>query len=195
MGLMSKTYEAVTGQPRPRRSGLGALISKGADWLNRNVNDAPPDMASFQPAPQAGRFSSGGQIPGTDSASAFGVRALMPSVSSTPSFQPDPIGDIAKDATDQIMGEGRFRKIGGFLAKHGSTIADVAGAAGDAYLDYKNESRQDELFKRNRDEWNRKAALREAAMAGLLNTNNPDLSELFAEPEERYRRVNVGSRV
>lgn len=90
---------------------------------------------------------------------------------------------------------GRFRRLGDFLSANKDDILDYAGALGSAYQGYQEGEREDELFKRNRAEFERLRPLRDAGMQGLMNTTRPDLSSMFVQEPARYRRVNVGSRV
>ena len=83
-------------------------------------------------------------------------------------------------------GAPRFRGLDSFI--------DIAQAGGQAYDAYQTGKRTDELYKRGRADWDARAPLRTAGQAGMLGSQRPDLSGLFAQPEQRYRRVNVGSR-
>lgn len=74
-------------------------------------------------------------------------------------------------------------------------IGDALGAAGDAYGTYRDQSRADDMYKRDTAEFNRTAPLREAGMRGLMDSTRQDLSgELPTPAIPRYRRVAVGSR-
>jgi hypothetical protein len=87
---------------------------------------------------------------------------------------------------------GRFKSIGGFLKNNARTIADV-GQVGEGIYDKYQENRQ---YQDARRDWEAAAPLRDAGMAGLLDTSRPDVSHLFRDegnPQGRYRRVNVGS--
>lgn len=95
------------------------------------------------------------------------------------------------DAMEAGGDTSRFRSVGDFLKRNAGSIA---GAAGDAYLGYKQDQRTDDLFKRDKGEWDRRAPLRNRASELLLDDSRPDLSSMTADPGLRFRRVNVGSR-
>lgn len=90
------------------------------------------------------------------------------------------------------MGD-RFRKL---LPQNMDDLLDLGEFAGNAIGNYQEGQREDELFRRDRDEWNRRAPLRDAGMRGMLDDSRPDLSGVFGDQSApRYRRVAVGSRV
>ncbi len=193
MGLTSELYEDVSGQKREHSIG-GSIRKMGDAW--RRLQGDRTSSVSFGGAPS----SQMGQVPMTGSPfSPLPMGQLTPFNSTpsmtsfgSPSGAQDPDGDIGSESPGSEPG--RFRRVGNFLWKNKEALGDLLGAGANAYSAYKQESRADELHKRNRAEWERRKALRDAAMAGLLDESRPDLSSVFAEPEERYRRVNVGSR-
>lgn len=86
----------------------------------------------------------------------------------------------------EIADPSRFRQVGSFLSNHKDDILDYGQAAEGIYDKYRAER-----------EYSRKQPLRDAGMAGLLDTSRPDMSSIFADdmnPKGRYRSVNVGSR-
>lgn len=97
-------------------------------------------------------------------------------------------GSSAAGAVNAEPGGGsRWRSIADAIIKYG-------GAAGDAYGAYSDERRASDLHGMRMDEFRRLAPLREAGMRGLMDTSRPDASAVFQEPQQRYRKVNVGSR-
>lgn len=96
--------------------------------------------------------------------------------------------------TDAVTSDpSRFRSVGGFLKDNARTIADY-GKLGEGIYDRYQENQD-----RNRadQEYASARPLRDAAMAGLLDTSRPDVSSVFADPmnpQGRYRTVSVGSR-
>lgn len=94
-----------------------------------------------------------------------------------------------------IAGEnvGRFRKVGGFLKDNARTITDFGRLGEGVYDRYQ----QNQDRKRADEEYAANKPLRDAGMAGLLDTSKPDFSSVFADPmapKGRYRSMNVGSR-
>lgn len=88
---------------------------------------------------------------------------------------------------------GRFRQLAGFFKDNASTIADYGGMAEGIYDRYQ----QNKQYGDARKAWDEAAPLRQAAMAGLMDTSRPDVSSIFADPtnpQGRYRAVGVGSR-
>ena len=110
-------------------------------------------------------------------------------------------GEIGLPGGD-IAGQGRFRSImgtaGKFLGGSDGFGADdllkYGKAAGDAFGAYEDRERFGKMEDMANADYASRAPLREAGMAGLLDESRPDLSSVFAQPEQRYRRVNVGSR-
>ena len=99
----------------------------------------------------------------------------------------------------------RFRRVasglrdvaGGLKPKNTRDVIDLARFAGDTLGAYRQGKREDELYGRDRDEYNRLAPLRQAGLQGMLDQGpaQPPVSSLFTPPPSRYRRVAVGSRI
>ena len=108
-------------------------------------------------------------------------------------------------APESLAQPSRFRSIAQGAGRLGNAIRpknlqdtlDLARFAGDTYGAYKTGQREDDLYAREEREFNRLAPLRAEGMAGLLAQGQPQVpvSDLFAQPQSRYRRVSVGSRV
>lgn len=95
-------------------------------------------------------------------------------------------------------GGGKLRAIGGFLKNHGGDILDGLETAGNIYGNYQDQSRRDDYMRMAKDEFARRAPLRNAGMQALLDDSTPDTSAIFNDPMDpagRYRRVQVGSRL
>lgn len=115
--------------------------------------------------------------------------------------------DIGLAGGDIASGNpGRFRSIasgvGDFLGgKDGFGMDDVlkyGKAAGDAYGAYSGAKNQDRYRQIAEQNFAANAPLRDAGRSMLLDSSTPDLSNLFADPmnpQGRYRKVSVGSRV
>ena len=102
------------------------------------------------------------------------------------------VGLAGKGAGLALKAGGAFRPIakaaGKFMPKDLGDVMDVAEFAGKTYGGYRNMKRQDEIY-------NAGAPLRSAGAQGMLDDSRPDLSSMFAQPEQRYRRINVGSQI
>lgn len=156
------------------RGGLNAALNPGG-----LIRQAVKDPQTFKSDLGAGARNAAILSPLLSSASGAAAGG-MPDAG-----DPEALGSIAEPSSS--WGD-RFRSIGmDDLLKYGTAAAEGYGA-------YKDEARENELFNRERDEFKRRAPLREAGMAGLLDTSRPDLSAEFADQPPRYRRVNVGSR-
>jgi hypothetical protein len=105
------------------------------------------------------------------------------------------LGTLAKGsalmAKDKLagIGLGKLATAGKFLAKHKDTIADYGGMAEGIYDRVQENKAAGEM----QDRYRSLQPLRDQAMRDLT-TPAPSVSGMFSEPEQRYRRVNVGSR-
>lgn len=110
---------------------------------------------------------------------------------------------VMSGAGDAIAQPGRFRSIasaaGKFIGgKDGFDVDDVISlgkAAGSAYGAYDSGKRMNRLENIAMGEYNQGAPLRAQARQMLLDDSRPDLSSVFNAPDQRYRRVTIGSRV
>jgi hypothetical protein len=109
-------------------------------------------------------------------------------------------GDIASG------NPGRFRQLASGVGKFiggsdGIGMDDVlkyGKAAGDAYGAYTGAKNQDRYRQIAEQQFAANAPLRDAGRSMLLDNSTPDLSGVFADPQNpqgRYRKVSVGSRV
>lgn len=99
------------------------------------------------------------------------------------------------DASSGQSGGGGFWN---FLSKHKDDILDYGKAAEDIYGRYRRVKAEDKANKLAEQDYLARKPLRDASIAAFLDTSRPDLSSVFADPQNptgRYRVVNVGSRV
>ena len=78
------------------------------------------------------------------------------------------------------------------------TLGDLAEGAGTAYDAYTSGKRAQQVHDRGQNEYGAGAPIRNAGRAALLANARPDLSSTFADPTDpngRYRRLSVGSRI
>lgn len=211
--------QGVAGDALQGKSGKAILRGAGENYKaglrTAAVGAAGYGAAAALPAIAGAAGSVGGAL---GSAGAAGMSKLAPLVGKAGDLVPkglDEFGNKIYDTSKDIIetnspeqlaewarmdaeaaggGGGRFRGVGDFLKNNAGTIADLGGAAADAYGAYKQGAQQDELFDREKRSWNERAPLRQAGMAGLMDQSRPDLSSMFNPPEQRYRKVNVGSR-
>ena len=108
-------------------------------------------------------------------------------------------GGVSQAGHVLSMGD-RFRSlgdVGSFLSKHKNDILDYGQAAEDIYGKYRQTQAQDEAMKLAKQRYAENAPLRARGRELLLDESRPDLSAVFADPNNpqgRYRVVNVGSR-
>lgn len=104
----------------------------------------------------------------------------------------DPIYNPGQGPSGGAAEHGRFRSIMDYLGGHKDDILDYGQAAEHVYDKYRQVKAQDELAKIAKADYLRRAPLRTAGMATMLDDSQPDDSGVFSVPEQRYRRVNVG---
>lgn len=167
------------------KAGLGnaAKIFPMASALGKGTVTNPVTDTKPLPVNQLGGGLGKGLVDATDPKQLEEWARLDAGLEPTPSFTGGEAGS-------------RFRSIKDFLMDP-DNLAGLAGAAGDVYGATKAANREDALYNRERDRWNALAPVRQAGQAGMLNSQRPDFSELFADPSNpqgRYRSVSVGSR-
>lgn len=163
MGLMSDTYERVTGQKRPAH-GINL------DWLKRNLNDSyPGGISPMGSSP----MTMGPQSP-MQSAPMPGMGGFqMPSVSA---FDEGPI--IAPNGPAQPPQEspGILQQIGNAATKYGPLA--LAGLS--AFEGYRANKRSEELMKRAIQEEEEKKKMIAAGRVRRAGMQPRDLSPMFA---------------
>ena len=103
---------------------------------------------------------------------------------------------LAQPSRFRSIARGAGRVVDAVRPKNTQDTLDLLRFAGDTYGAYKSGQREDALYNRDEAEFNRLAPLRAAGQAGLMaqGQSQVPVSDLFASPTPRYRRVAVGSR-